>query len=127
MPRGDRSGPQGMGPTTGRGLGYCTGHGAPGYVTAPGPGMGMAWGYGGGRGRGGAGQGMAWGRNRGYGPAYGGGFGRAYGPYGVGPYATAPVSEETRKAYLKDEMAAMEERMNFLQREMDAMDKQGEE
>jgi hypothetical protein len=73
---------------------------------------------------------MGWGHNRGYGPAWGapyaGGYGRAYGAYGAGLY-TGPVSEETRKAYLKDEMAAMEERMKLLQREMDAMDKQGEE
>ena len=122
MPRGDRTGPAGMGPMTGRAYGYCSGHGAPGYVTAPGPGMGMAWGYGGGRGRGGFGQGMGRGRNRGFGPAYGGPYGGGY-----GPYAAAPVSEENRVAFLKDEMAALEERRNFLQRELEAMDKQAED
>jgi len=30
MPGGDRTGPQGMGPMTGRGLGYCGGQGGPG-------------------------------------------------------------------------------------------------
>lgn len=30
MPGGDRTGPQGMGPMTGRGAGYCGGAGAPG-------------------------------------------------------------------------------------------------
>ena len=30
MPSGDRTGPEGMGPMTGRGLGSCTGDGAPG-------------------------------------------------------------------------------------------------
>ena len=39
MPRGDRSGPTGAGPMTGRGLGYCAGYPEPGY-TAEGYGMG---------------------------------------------------------------------------------------
>lgn len=32
MPGGDRTGPMGMGPRTGRGAGYCAGAGAPGFV-----------------------------------------------------------------------------------------------
>ena len=32
MPRGDKTGPDGQGPMTGRGLGYCAGNAAPGYV-----------------------------------------------------------------------------------------------
>ncbi len=56
MPGGDRTGPMGAGPMTGRGAGFCAGFNAPGFVNARG-GMGM------GRGRGfGAGRGMrrAW-------------------------------------------------------------------
>jgi hypothetical protein len=34
MPRGDRTGPGGMGPMTGRGAGYCAGYDVPGYVNA---------------------------------------------------------------------------------------------
>ena len=45
MPRGDRSGPAGAGPMTGRGLGYCAGYPHPGFM-APGPGMGMGYGRG---------------------------------------------------------------------------------
>jgi hypothetical protein len=52
MPRGDRTGPMGQGPKTGRGLGYCSGSGAPGYA-APGPGRGFGMGSGRGRGMGG--------------------------------------------------------------------------
>ncbi len=37
MPRGDRRGPAGYGPMTGRGAGYCAGSAAPGYATAPPP------------------------------------------------------------------------------------------
>jgi hypothetical protein len=46
MPLGDRTGPRGMGPMTGRAAGYCAGYGMPGYMN-PVPGRG--W-FGGGRG-----------------------------------------------------------------------------
>lgn len=52
MPGGDRTGPMGAGPMTGRAMGYCAGSPAPGYAT---PGLGRGWfgrGRGGGRGRG---------------------------------------------------------------------------
>lgn len=39
MPAGDRSGPKGMGPGTGRGRGYCSGWVAPGWAN-PAPGRG---------------------------------------------------------------------------------------
>jgi len=48
MPRGDRTGPMGHGPMTGRGAGDCTGYGAPGF-TAPAGRSGFG-GRGGGRG-----------------------------------------------------------------------------
>ena len=57
MPRGDRTGPAGMGPMTGRAAGYCAGYPVPGYMN-PAPGGGF-WG----RGRGGGGWGR---RNRFY-------------------------------------------------------------
>lgn len=34
MPRGDHRGPDGEGPRTGRGMGFCRGAGRPGFVTA---------------------------------------------------------------------------------------------
>lgn len=36
MPRGDRTGPMGAGPRTGRGMGYCAGYGVPGFMNRPG-------------------------------------------------------------------------------------------
>lgn len=53
MPRGDRTGPNGMGPMTGRGAGFCGGYHRAGFLTPPGAGMGrgMGGGFGGGRGR----------------------------------------------------------------------------
>ena len=47
MPGGDRTGPMGQGPMSGRGAGYCAGYNQPGWSSAP---MGGAGGWGGGRG-----------------------------------------------------------------------------
>ena len=50
MPRGDRTGPMGMGPKTGRAAGYCAGYTVPGFANPlPGAGAGF-WGARGGRG-----------------------------------------------------------------------------
>lgn len=47
MPRGDKTGPFGQGPMTGRGLGYCTGNASPGFVNNFfGRGMGRGRGFG---------------------------------------------------------------------------------
>lgn len=46
MPRGDGTGPRGLGPMTGRGAGFCTGYRAPGYMNFGGRSLGF------GRGRG---------------------------------------------------------------------------
>jgi len=51
MPGGDRTGPAGRGPMTGRGAGFCAGYGVPGF-SSPGYGAGGAFlGGRGGRGR----------------------------------------------------------------------------
>ena len=47
MPGGDRSGPQGLGPMTGRAMGYCAGYTQPGTMNPVGAGF---WGRGRGRG-----------------------------------------------------------------------------
>lgn len=55
MPAGDRTGPEGRGPMTGRGLGYCAGYDSPGYTKGvPRGGRGLRRGFGRdlGRGRG---------------------------------------------------------------------------
>lgn len=67
--RGDRKGPENQGPKTGRGLGYCSGSDAPGYMSSEAP-MGMRRGGGRGMGRG-TGRGMRSGRGMGYGRGYG--------------------------------------------------------
>ncbi|NLG37465.1 MAG: DUF5320 domain-containing protein [Clostridiales bacterium] len=50
MPRGDRTGPMGMGPMTGRGAGYCAGYAVPGYANPIGFAGGFGCGFGRGRG-----------------------------------------------------------------------------
>ena len=56
MPRGDGTGPNGMGPMTGRAAGYCAGYNTPGFAN-PGGGRGFRMGFGGGFGRGRGGHG----------------------------------------------------------------------
>jgi len=54
MPRGDGTGPGGMGPMTGRAAGFCAGYGVPGYMNPAGGrgffGRGLGGGFGRGRG-----------------------------------------------------------------------------
>lgn len=57
MPRGDRTGPMGMGPMTGRRAGYCAGYDVPGFAN---PGYGRGFGLGGGYGFGFGGGGRGW-------------------------------------------------------------------
>jgi len=55
MPRGNRTGPEGMGPMTGRAAGYCTGYDTPGFSKGQprvGGGFGQGRGLGFGRGAG---------------------------------------------------------------------------
>jgi hypothetical protein len=60
MPRGDGTGPMGMGSRTGRAAGLCAGFGVPGYSN-PAPGRGLGMGFGRGRGFfGGRGGGRGW-------------------------------------------------------------------
>ena len=66
MPRGDRTGPLGAGPMTGRAAGLCAGNVAPGHAN-----------FGGGRGRG-----------------MGGGFGRGQSRGWAGPATSAPTAEQ---------------------------------
>ena len=119
MPRGDGTGPAGMGPMTGRAAGFCAGFPVPGYANfVGGRGMGMGWG----RGRGGG-----FGRGRGFGlgraiyglPAYGG----AVNPYAYGgtPFAptVAPQQEldglKGQAEYLVDALDGIKKRIEELE------------
>jgi hypothetical protein len=63
LPGGDRTGPSGFGPRTGRAAGYCAGYPSPGYMNAY-PRFGRGVGFGRGRGRG-FGRGF-WGQGQGF-------------------------------------------------------------
>ena len=108
MPRGDRTGPEGQGPKTGRGAGYCAGNEAPGYANPTGR-LGMGRGMRGGRGGGrGAGRGMG----RGAGMGQGRGFGRGnYTDSRTIPVYQEPSPEEER-SYLENLLKTIENEMN---------------
>ena len=100
MPRGDRTGPSGEGPNTGRGMGYCTDNDQPGHMNPQ-----SNWGRGYGR------------RFRG-GPGYGwgGGFGFRH---GLGNYNQGNVTDVSEKTLieneiriLKDQLSALEDRLS---------------
>ena len=127
MPRGDGTGPAGMGPMTGRAAGYCAGYSVPGYMNP------VAGGGYFGRGRGfgfyGRGGGRGW-RNGYYAtglpgyaragmglPAFGGGAypyaGVPYGdPYGT-PYAPA-INPQQEAGMLKEQAKAIQEELKAI-------------
>ncbi len=94
MPSGDGRGPNGAGPMTGRGAGFCAGYSTPGYAN-PTRGGGY-YGYG----RGGRGGGRGW-RNSPYGAPYGRGFrGAPYQPQ-YSQYPQYDYSAESELQMLK--------------------------
>ena len=124
MPGGDRTGPMGMGPMTGRAAGYCAGYDAPGYGNpVPGRGFGLGWGRGwggGGRGwrRGFYATGLPGWLRFGYGPAGGQPmYGTPYTPYP--PYAPEVTKEQ--------EMEALKGQAEFFKQALDDISKRLEE
>jgi len=110
MPGGDRTGPFGAGPMTGRGAGYCGGFDRPGWANPVGGRMGFGRGFGRG-----AGGGWGWGRGRGG----WGGWGRG-GGWGWGPW-TAPVPGDEREA-LRREAEALEKGLDAVRRRLEELD-----
>ncbi|MBD3317609.1 MAG: hypothetical protein GF344_17610 [Chitinivibrionales bacterium] len=97
MPGGNGMGPMGMGPMTGRGAGYCSGYGVPGYVNTQARGRGM------GRGRGwghGFGMGMAW--RRGWAPP-------AYAPDAYPPPYASGIPPRNEAEALKSQAKYIQE------------------
>ena len=97
MPRGDGTGPAGLGPMTGRGLGYCAGFNRPGYMT---PGFGWA---------------RAWGWNPRFGWRRGWGRGWGYPSWGYPLYPTQPPTASEEKELLKEELQALKEEMKAIE------------
>lgn len=114
MPRGDGTGPIGMGAMTGRGAGYCAGFGMPGFVNfVPGRGFGMNFGrmrgFGGGRRN----------QNRFYTT---GTHGRMqFGGYAA-PYQTFDPGAE--KQALGNQAAALQSELDFIKKRLEEIDSQ---
>ena len=109
MPGGDKRGPRGQGPMTGRGAGYCAGFDGPGFMaddTARGAGFGWGRGFGG-RGRWRGGPGLGYGQGR--------GFRRGFGPAINAPYdATSTGDRRTmgeEVALLREQISDLEDRL----------------
>ena len=117
MPRGDRTGPMGMGPMTGRAAGYCAGFGMPGYAN-PAPGRGFGMGFGRGRGFGGRGGGRGW-RHMFYATGLPGWmrFGGYAAPYGYRVPYQKP-DPEMEKQELKDEAEALQSELDFIKKRL---------
>jgi len=109
MPRGDGTGPMGLGPMTGRAAGYCAGYPVPGFMNPYGGRLGLGFGYG-----------------RGYGRGFGRGFRRAFWPtypypitppptayYGGGFY-TPPVEPKQEMEMLTEEAKALKEQLEAI-------------
>ncbi len=107
MPRGNRTGPWGDGPMSGRGAGYCAGNDRPGFANSGrGYGRGMGFGQEFGRGRGmGYGPGRGQGRGQGRGMGYGGPGYRE--PDRYIPVYREPSPDEEKK-YLEDVVKDLE-------------------
>jgi len=114
MPRGDRTGPTGLGPGTGRALGYCYGFDSPGYTKGPGVGMGRGFGFGRGMGRG-RGMGFGWGRN--YGDAYPGFF------HGGNPWIQS-MSKDDEIKLLKSEADALKRSQKDIEKRLGELEKE---
>jgi hypothetical protein len=119
MPSGDRTGPSGQGPLSGRRLGYCSGYDTPGYRKGPGAGMGRGSGFGRGRG---FGRGMA----------RGGGHGRGWDycmPYHEGFHSyplASPMSREDEISFLKSEADALKRSQKDIEKRLADLEKEKE-
>ena len=109
MPKGDGTGPRGLGPMTGRAAGYCAGYPIAGFMNAYVGRPGLGFGYGRGFGRG-----LGRGYGRGFWPIYPYPIASPM-PYGGGFYQ--PAAEP------KQEMEMLAEEANALKEQLEAINK----
>jgi len=123
MPRGDGTGPMGMGAMTGRGAGLCAGFGMPGYANPiPWRGFGMAFG----RGRGffgGRGGGRGW-RNMYYATGLPGWmrFGGYDAPYGGYQRQYMEPDPEAEKQALRNQAKGLQSELDFIKKRLDEIE-----
>lgn len=117
MPRGDGTGPAGMGPMTGRGAGYCAGFTAPGYANSDGFAGGCSKGFG-----------------RGFGRGYGRGFRGMFYATGMSGWARNGYGANTRvnkaefdeKAFLSNQAEFLENQLQQIKERMSDLNKEAE-
>jgi len=97
MPGGDRTGPTGAGPITGRGWGYCRGNDDPGFGSF--------------QGRAGRGFGRRFQRGPGFGRGHGFRFRHGFGNYYNDPSISEETLIENEIRILKDQLAVLEDRL----------------
>lgn len=113
MPGGDRTGPQGAGPRTGRGAGFCAGYDVAGFENPT-----MGRGFAAGRGR------FGGGRGRGYRFGY-----QATGVPGWARYGSTmmeqplPVSDSEQQSLLA-EVKALQGQLDALNRRLDTLNRE---
>jgi len=103
MPYGDKTGPEGRGPRTGRGLGYCSDRNAPGYTSTE-PRMGQGRGFG---------RGAGFRRGAGFGRGRGIGFGRRFRSDSTDS-SSSSFSKEDEINWLESKKQAIEKRLEEL-------------
>ncbi|MCF8299102.1 MAG: DUF5320 domain-containing protein [Saprospiraceae bacterium] len=99
MPRNDKTGPQGLGPMTGRGLGTCAGNANQEFGNNSGFGRGF------GRGR------MGFGGGRGYGRF-------------AGNFSKIPNRSFSNEQMIEDELSSLKEKIAFLEKQLSNVRKQ---
>ena len=117
MPRGDRTGPRGIGPMTGRGAGFCAGFEMPGYEN-PLPGRGFGMGFGRGRGaRGYGGGGRGW-RNMFYATGQPG-----WMRFGAAAAPVANADPALEKQALKNQADYLQSELDLIRKRLEEVDK----
>ncbi len=124
MPGGDRTGPVGMGPMTGRAAGYCAGFAVPGFMNALGRrGFGRR---GGGRGRGRRNWFFATGLTGWQRAAMGWPVGAFAAPYGV-PFAPGVPGQERETEILKRQADYLASALDDVKKRLDDLEMQTQE
>lgn len=119
MPRGDRTGPEGLGQMTGRGAGFCAGYEVPGFMNAVSGSRVRGIGAGRGRGR----------RNQFYATGLYGWQRGPMGSPGFNPQYAPPVLQPTREQEvdaLREQVKMMQESMNAAQERIEELETEKE-
>ncbi len=117
MPLGDRTGPMGQGPRTGRALGFCSGYDSPGYSKGFGSGMGRGFRFGRGMGMG-MGRGRGIGRGRFYGWSYSG-------DYQEFPWMQ-PASKDDEIKMLKSQAESLKRTQKDIEKRLSELEKESD-